>query len=281
MSFRLLLSAALCLTALHVHAQEPAPAPAPVAPTSLPRVWIFNGAPGDDEHHEFYEKHLAMMRKALTSRFALPADHVRVLYGPKDAGYEGPCTREAMLAELAGIVAHSKTPGAGPAWIILQGHANPVAGGAMFNLPGPDLSMREIGEALKGAAPEVPMVIIGTTTASADLVKRASGPGRCVLTATTAGDKENETEFPQALAESLAEPATDTNRDGLVSLTELFLATNAAVLKLYNAGNFIVKEHAQLDGNGDGKASQRPAPEDAEPASRIGFRTGGGQPAFE
>ena len=279
MLFKIILHFALSLMALSpALAQEPATS---AAPAGLPRVWIFNGTPGDDEHHEFYEKHLTMLRKSLTTRFALPANHVRVFYGPADAGYEGPCTREVMLAELAQIVAHTRTPGAGASWIILQGHANPIAGGAMFNLPGSDVSLREIVEGLKGTAPGVPVVVIGTTTASADLVQRAAGPGRYIVTATTAGDKENETEFPQALAKSLAAPETDTNRDGLVSLTELFLATNAAVLNLYKEGDYIVKEHAQLDGNGDGKATQRPAPEDAEPAGRIGFRTGGGQPAFE
>ena len=35
---------------------------------------------------------------------------------------------------------------------------------------------------------------------------------------------------------------------------------------------FMVKEHAQLDGNGDGRASQRPSPEDAEPAKAVGLR---------
>jgi hypothetical protein len=254
---------------------------AQAAPPAPPRVWIFNGIPGDDVHHEFYEQNLASLRKSLTDRFAVPADRVTVLYGPENAGYSGPCTREALLAELAKVTTHTKTPGEGPAWLIFQGHANAITGGAMYNLPGPDLSLREIGEALKDCAPEVPLVILGTTTVSADFVKRLSGPGRFVITATTAGDKENETEFPLALAQSLAAPASDTNHDGLLSLTELFLATNAAVLALYEEGSYVVKEHAQLDGNGDGKATQRPAPEDAGPASRIGLAVGAGKPRFE
>ena len=272
-------------------AQEPAPPAAPAAPSvpstpiraSAPRIWIFNGTPGDDEHHAFYEKNLGALRKTFTERYAVPAAQTTVLYGPQSAGYDGPCTREAMLAELAKVTAHTKQPDAAPVWIILQGHANPITGGAMFNLPGPDLSMREIGDALKEANPAVPIVVLGTTTCSADLVKRLSGPGRMVMTATTVGDKENETEFPAALAEALAADASDTNGDHILSVTELFQATSAAVLRIYETGNFVVKEHAQLDGNGDGKATQRPAPEDAKPADILGLAIGGaaGKPKFE
>jgi hypothetical protein len=249
--------------------------------TTTPRVWIFNGTPGDDEHHEFYEANLQSLRTSLTQRFAIPAANITVLYGPKSAGYDGPCTREAMLAELEKVVAHTKTAGAGPAWIILEGHANGIPGGAMFNLPGPDVSMREISAALKECSPQVPLMMLGTTTVSTDLMKRVSGPGRYVITASSAGDKESETEFPRALAQALAAEASDANQDGVLTFAELFLATYEQVLAIYKKGNYVITEHAQLDGNGDGKGTQRPAPEDADPAQRIGLAIGGGRPKFE
>lgn len=283
-----ILTIAAVLSGELCQAQEAAPVlpPAgveakPAIHTATPRVWIFNGVPGDDEHHEFYEKNIASLRKSLTERYGVPAGNITVLYGPRNAGYDGPCTRETLLAQLAEVVAYTMQPDAGQAWVILQGHANPVKGGAMFNLPGPDVSMREIADTLKPSAPGIPLVLLGTTTASADLVGRLKGPGRFVISAATAGDKENETEFPTALAACLASDASDANQDGILTLTELFLATNAAVLAIYKEGDFIVKEHAQLDGNGDGKATQRPASEDAGPADRIGFAAGGGKPKFE
>ncbi len=246
-----------------------------------PHMWIFNGTPGDDEHHQFYEQNIASMRKLLNERFAVPTANITVLYGPKSAGYDGTCTREAMLAELANIVAYTKQPGAGPAWIMLEGHANPITGGAMFNLPGPDVSIREIGDALKECSTQTPLIVLGTTTVSAELVRRVSGANRFIITASSAGDSESETEFPRALSQVLASDASDSNHDRILSLTELFLATNEAVLALYAKDGWIVKEHAQLDGNGDGKATQRPAIEDAEPASHIGLAIGGGKAKFE
>lgn len=240
--------------------------------TPLPHIWIFNGTPGDDEHHELYEKNLGRMRKAFTERFGIPSDKITVLYGPKAAGYDGVCTREAMLAELGKVVEATKQPGAGGAWLIFEGHANAVAGGANFNLPGPDLSAREIGEALKPAAPKATIVIVATTACAAAFVRPLAAPGRLVIAATSRDDPENETEFPEAFAQALEAPETDANHDGLVSVLELFLACHERVQQIYQQGNFMIKEHAQLDGDGDGRGTQRPSPADAEPASRIGLR---------
>ncbi len=274
-------AALVSLAALSAAPEPPPPPPVPSESAArLPKVWIFNGLPGDDEHHKFYEENLGTLRKALTGRFGLPAENITVLYGPKEAGYDGPCTREALLAELKKIVAHTQAPDAGPAWIIVEGHANPVPGGAMLNLPGPDLSPREFAEGLKGTNPAVPLVLFFTTTSSAEFLKAVAGPGRIVDTATTNGDPESETEAPLALAQALASPATDANGDRIVSVTELFQAMAAGVLKIYEAEKFMVKEHAQLDGNGDGRASQRPSPEDAEPAKAVGLRVSAGK-AFD
>src|SRR4030095_15418236 len=252
-----------------------------VAQDAPPRVWIFNGTPGDDEHHEFYEKNLARLRKAFTGRFGIPAENLTVLYGTKSAGYDGACTREALLAELAKAAASTLKPNAAPVWLIFQGHANRIAGGANFMRPGRDASARDIGEALKSAAPKAQIVVLATTACSAAFVRPLSAPGRMIIAAGTAGDPENETEFPEALANVLEAPATDANRDGLVSVTELFLACHAQVQQIYQSQGFMIKEHAQLDGNGDGRATQRPSPADAEPAALVGLRIAQKEKKFE
>ena len=265
------ISAWLLLFALSAGA-EPAPAP---------QVWIFNGTPGDPEHHAFYEANLARLTKVFQVRFGIPTDRITVLYGPKDAGYAGLCTREALLAELAKIVELTKTPNPPAVWLIFQGHANRIPGGANFNLPGPDVSSRDIGEALKSAAPNAPMVIIGTTTCSDTLIRPLAAPGRMVIAATTPKDPENETEFPLALVEALEATDSDSDRDGMLSVSELFLACHAHVQRIYAKLGFMIKEQAQLDGNGDGRGTQRPAPLDAEPASSRGLRIAQQEKTFE
>ena len=246
-----------------------------------PRVWIFNGTPGDDEHHTFYERNLARLRKALTDRFGIPAENLMVLYGPKEAGYDGPCTREALLAELGKAAQSTQSANPAPVWLIFQGHANPIPGGANFNLPGKDVTAREVGDALKSANPNVPIVTVMTAACSAAFVRPLSAPGRFTIVATTPADPENETEFPEALAIALESAGTDSNRDGMVSVTELFLSCHAHVHQIYEKQGFMIKEHAQLDGNGDGRGTQRPAPLDAEPAEKVGLRITQPEKKFE
>lgn len=262
-----------CLLLLAIgRAQDAAPTPAVAVNAPPPRVWIFNGTPGDDEHHDFYEKNIAALRETLTTRFGVPKERLTVLYGPQSAGYDGPCTREALKAELDKIVTFTNEPGAGAAWIIFQGHANAIAAGANFNLPGPDMSARDIGEALKGAKEGAPMVVLATTACGAAFVKPLAGPGRKIIASTVASDPENETDFPTALADALAAPESDANKDGIVSVTELFLACHESVKKIHDKGGFMLREHSQLDGNGDGRATQRPSPADGEGGATLGLR---------
>lgn len=245
-------------------AQEPAP-----ATPRAPRVWIFNGTPGNDEHHAFYEGNLTRLRKALTQRLGVPAKNLTVLYGPQSAGYDGVCTRANVLAEIGKAVAVASADQ--PVWLIFEGHSNPTAAGANFNLAGPDVTSRELREALAPVKPDAQLAVIFTTSSSGRFLHWISGPGRCAITATLDSEEDNETEFPHVLASVLEDPASDVNRDGRVSLLEIFNGCNAGVKAVYERGGYMQRERAMLDGNGDRRATQRPAREDAEPASKVAF----------
>lgn len=247
-----------------VGAQEPAP-----AALKPPRVWIFNGTPGDNEHHAFYERNLMRLRTACTQRLGVPATHLTVLYGPKSAGYHGVCTRENLLAEITNAVGVAAADQ--PVWLIFQGHSNPAEAGANFNLAGPDVTARELREVLAKTKPDAQLVILFTTSSSGRFLPWLSGAGRLVLTATSGNEEDNETEFPQVLADVLEDPASDHDHDGKLSLLEIFNACNAGVKALYERGGYIQRERAMLDGNGDRRGTQRPAREDAEPAAKVAF----------
>lgn len=247
--------------------------PVPVAPKP-PRVWIFNGTPGDDEHHAFYEGNLTRLRTAFTQRLGVPAANLTVLYGPKSAGYDGVCTRENVLAEIAKAVGAAAVDQ--PVWLIFEGHSNPTAAGANFNLAGPDVTARDLREALAATKPDAQLVVIFTTSSSGRFLPWIAGPGRLVITATLGSEEDNETEFPAVLAAVLADPASDLDRDGRLSLLEIFNACNAGVKAAYESGGYMQRERAMLDGNGDRRGTQRPARADAEPAAKVAFtiRTG-------
>jgi len=262
----------LCLGAwlsavLAASGEDPPSAPRP--PEKPPLVWILNGTPGDTEHHAFYEQTLDRLRKALTTRLGVPTANLTVLYGPKSAGYSGVCSRENIFTEL-----HRAVAAAAPdqtVWVIFEGHSSPSATGANFNLAGPDISARELREIFAATRPDAHLVILFTTSSSGRFMRWISGPGRLVITATLEDEEDNETEFPNVLANVLNDPASDQNHDGRLSVLEIFNACNAGVKASYDAGGYMQRERAMFDGNGDRRGTQRPAREDAEPAAAVSF----------
>lgn len=259
------LALSLCLAGLalpHLGRSE-----APAAESS-PKVWIFTGVPGDEEHHALFERTLGRMRQALEHRFGIPSESLTILYGPESAGYDGICTRERLLDGIDKAVAAANS--GSPVWIVFIGHSNPTASGANFNLPGPDVSARDLRDVFAKTHPEAKIAVLFTTSSSGKFLPWISGPGRLVLTATLFDQEDNETEFPHVLADVLGS-MDDPDGDGRLSLLEIFNACNAGVKAVYDSGGFVQRERAMLDGNGDRRGTQRPADEDAEPAREIFF----------
>ena len=248
-------------------------------PQKPPLVWIFNGTPGDPEHHALYEQTLDRFRKVFTTRLSVPATNLTILYGPKSAGYDGVCSRENLFAELHKAVAAATSDQ--DVWLIFEGHSNPTSNGANFNLAGPDVSARELREIFAATRRDAHLVIIFTTSSSGRFMRWIAGPGRLVVTATQEDEDDNETEFPEVLAGVLEDAASDQNHDGKLSLLEIFNACNAGVKAVYDAGGFMQRERAMLDGNGDGRGTQRPAREDAEPAAAVAFTIAGKRQNFD
>jgi len=237
--------------------------------SDIPRICILAGNPGNEEHHATYETLLGQFSLAFTESFGIPEDRLTILYGPQAAGYSGVCSRENLLAELTSLRKQGEAGDSSPVWVILIGHANKVRGGAMFNLSGPDISMRDLGREISKFSDDTPMVVWSTSTASDSIIRYASGPNRAIISATGPKDPENETEFPNAFLAALQEEVTDSNGDGQVTVPELFLATRAKVMEIYEQGNFVIKEQALLDGDGNKKGTSRPSRADTKGASRF------------
>ena len=142
-------------------------------------------------------------------------------------------------------------------WVIVLGHAHYDGRHSYLNIPGPDLDERafaKLFEDLKGRE----QVFFITTAASGFYLKPLAGAGRIVITATEADQEVNETLFPHALADVLAAPSEgiDRDKDGKISVFELYLAVVADVMKRYVADENLPTEHAKLDDNGDGHGSE-------------------------
>jgi hypothetical protein len=150
---------------------------------------------------------------------------------------------------LRKALADQATAGSEAIWIVLIGHGTYDGRDAKFNLRGPDVSDVELGQWL--APFKRPVVVIDCASSSGPFINRLSAEGRIVVTATKSGSEINYARFGQYLAEAIADPRADLDKDGQVSLLEAFLTASGQVEDYYRTHAQLSTEHALLDDTGD------------------------------
>lgn len=207
-------------------------------PQDRPCVLVVVGAPGAPEFapqfREWADRWEAAAKKGNAEFIRIGADEE-----------SGTADRDRLQMEVASRAKSGKAP----LWIVLIGHGTFDGREAKFNLRGPDASDAQFAEWLEGAGR--PVAFIDCASASGPFLNRLSGKDRVVITATRSGDEQNFARFGQHLAESIADPAADLDKDGQVSLLEAFLSANGRVAEFYRTGSRLATEHALLDDNGD------------------------------
>lgn len=240
------------------------------------RALIVVGLPGDAEHRERFAATARRWREWLTGTLGFPAAEVRILgttAGPDADPGEAPATAEAIIREVAEL--RARTAAADRVWVFVLGHANALDGHAYLHLPGPDLRDDQFA-ALFGGLPAREQVFWITTPHAGSFLPPLSAPGRIVVAATARDGEPNETEFPAALADVAGRPAAelDADRDGRVSVREVFAAVAAAVEARYAADRRVPTEHAQIDDDGDGVGAEAsPVAPPARPDGALASRT--------
>ncbi len=208
------------------------------SPGDSARVIVVVGAPGTPEYATQFRA-WAESWKAAASRGQAESTAI----GLDD--HPGSTDRD----RLKGLLAESTRSATAPLWIVLIGHGTFDGREAKVNLRGPDVTDVELAEWLRPA--KRPVVVIDCTSASAPFLNRVSAPGRVVITATRSGSEINFARFGRYLAESIADPHADLDKDGQVSLLEAFLSASHRVEDYYKTRSQLASEHALLDDNGD------------------------------
>jgi len=197
------------------------------------------GAAGEPEYGEKFSAWAGLWKKAA----AQGGLETRVI-GEDAAGGEDDRTR------LTNVLAEEISRPAGELWLAFIGHGTYDGHTAKFNLRGPNISADDLAAALKSC--RRPLAVIQCASASGPFLPALSGPGRVIITATRSGNEENATRFGGYLAEAIANPAADLDKDGQTSLLEAFLLASRDVEKYYKDQGLLLSEHALLDDNGDG-----------------------------
>jgi hypothetical protein len=248
--------------------EPPAPANAKVAAAvgaGTKHALVICGHPGDKDHRQPFAATFEKLHKALVERYGFSSAHVRVQFGAPVAEGDGPvlggprggATREeieAAAAELRAALQPQDT-----LWVIVMGHSHFDGKHSFFNIPGPDIHEQEFGKLFAGLNCREQVFFI-TIPTSGYYIKPLSAKGRVVISATEADLEVNETLFAAALADVLTtSPAPadfDVDRDGRLTLFDLYIAVVRNITARYLDEELLPTEHSQLDDNGDGRGTE-------------------------
>ncbi len=202
-------------------------------------VIVAVGAAGEEEFGKEFTKWAELWEKASEKA---GARHVEVGLAPTNAVTDLVLLKQALASDPTNSTAEL--------WLVLIGHGTFDGKEARFNLRGPDLSATELAELLKPF--RRPLVVINSASSSSPFLNKLSASGRVIVTATRSGSEENYARFGKYLAEGIADPAADLDKDNQTSLLEAFIMASRQVGEFYETEGRLATEHALLDDNGDG-----------------------------
>jgi hypothetical protein len=231
----------------------------PANKDAVPRrhALILCGHPGDAAHAKSFAETVGKLGEGLTKTAGIPAERQYVVFGaeePKDVpGATGPATKEAVAAAVADV--RKKLKPEDGLWVLCLGHGHHDGRQAYWCLPGPDMSAAEFGKLFADLDCREQVFVL-TASLSGYFVNPLAKRDRVVIAATEADAETNETTFPAVFAKALAtglDPAEyDFDKDGKLTLFDLYVAVAKEIAQNYATAEQVATEHQQLDDDGDG-----------------------------
>jgi hypothetical protein len=217
-------------------------------------VLVF-GAPGGEQYEKTYAAWDDALVTALQARLAFDAADIVVLSGHR----QDPALRSTADNVRRTFDRLRRT--AGPddlVLVVLVGHGTHDGETAKFNLVGPDLDATDWASLLEGVPGR--LVFVNSAAASFPYLQALSAPGRVVITATDSAAQRYDTVFPEVFVRTLNDPATDLDRNGRLSLWEVFSQVSAGVREHYEQRGQLATERPLIDDTGDGEGQEAGAP---------------------
>jgi hypothetical protein len=216
---------------------------------------IVSGASGGPAYAESYDAWRTAIVLALRDRYGVPERQIHAL-GERPGASTRLASREQVESAVETIV-EQMTP---DDWllVVLIGHGTFDGIDARFNLVGPDLEAREWADLMDRVPGQV--ILFNTTSASFPFIGRLSRRGHVIVSATDSTAQRYETIFPQAFVEAIGQPEGDQDKDGRLSVWEVFAVASSKVRDWYEQRGRLSTERPVLDDNGDGLGKEAGAP---------------------
>jgi hypothetical protein len=209
---------------------------------------IIEGASGDPQYAALQRSWVDALSALMKQRLGLDPSKVIVLAEVPKAG-ELRGNAEDVKATLAKLAKEAKPEDL--VFIMLIGHGSGTDAAAKFNLVGPDMTVEEWKALLEPMTARA--VIVDSTSSSFPFLAGLAGKNRIVITATSSYSQKYHTVFADGFIKAMSAPEADSDKNGRVSVLEVFTYASRLVAQHYERAGYMATETAALDDTGDGK----------------------------
>lgn len=205
-------------------------------------VLLVVGASGTQEYEKLFDAQITAWKEACNK------GHASLTLLGRDAGEEDAVKLEAALKQAA---AKPK----GQFWLVMVGHGTYDGRETKFNLRGPDITAKQLGDWLKPLTRE--LILVQAASAGAGFLPPLVGKNHVIVSATKSPDEVFYCRFGEFFAPAIGGlPEADVDQDKQVSLLEAFLYASKKAAEFYEKEERLATEHAILEDNGDGVGSR-------------------------
>ena len=188
---------------------------------------------------------------------------------------KGSAATRDNIRGVFGKIAHEAKP-QDALVVMLIGHGTYDGIDYKINLPGPDLSGRDLA-GLLDRIPAARQLVVNMTSASGGAIEALRKENRVLVSATKNGTERNATVFARYWVEALRDPAADTDKNETISALEAFRYAEQKTAGFYETQKRLATEHALLEDTGKGEGVRTPSAENgaglrasAFPVVRLG-----------
>jgi hypothetical protein len=220
---------------------------------------IIVGASASDEIRQRLRRWASDLHASLLNDYGYSSSDIQLLIDDGvNVGDTAPLvTAGSRIEDIASAVAsiQSAASAGDQLSVFLFGHGSSTFGEAKFNNVGPDMTGADFADML---APlnGVDTVVFNTTSASFDFSRALSGLGTVVVSATRSPAERYDPMFGGFMVSAMQERRADIDRNGRVSVLEVFNYANGRVTEWYREQDRLSTENAVLDDSGDGLFSR-------------------------
>ncbi len=217
-------------------------------------VLLISGIGGETEYSEQFFGFLSETHKAFTDSFNIPPGNIVILAEKKyqsESIVNDVSTGENIRAkfnEFAGKITSEHN-----VFIILFGHGSFDGKNAKLNIPRRDLNETDYA-GLVNSLNAGRIIFINTASSSFPFINALSGQNRIIITATSSPTQRNYTVFPGYLVDGFSDPASDFDKNGRLSVLEIFKYAVEKTERFFSDENHLATEFSMLEDNGDKKA---------------------------